>query len=378
MRACEGHQQDPPHHPAHRGQHLVPVGHLRDDPARVPRQGPVIEVGPFPGDGIPEFDAADPMPPPDGPVHGRVHHQARHILHGPGRNPLLPGAGDQPPVPGEHETEAGGIVRTDIQGVAEPGQVDVHAADGRETARPVPDGIGVGGQLLDRVRAIGIRIAPEFRLLPERPLEVGSERIVVVGTGDLVHQDPALFLVGIGLEEPAFGRIVIRQDGDARTCDARIALDHPHGRPEQGIRVGQALLDAPFILVHRQFRLLQGMEDDLGLQGQFHPRNPLFLPDQDVAGIGVLQGRDQLQQEGRQEDEDQAGPLPLIEKSADTVDERSHSDQSSKKRKESRIRKIMSTYALEVSSQRNPSRCSTCMEKTLEATFSTIWTSACE
>ena len=268
----------------------------------------------------------------------------------------------------------------DVQGIAQPGQVDVQAADGREPARPVPDGIRVGGQLLDRVRAVVVRIAPELRLLPERLLEVGSQRIVVVGAGDLVHQDPSLFPMGIGFEEPAFFRIVVRQDGDTGARDARIACNHPPDRAEQGIRVGQALLDTPFILVHRQFRLLQGMEDHFGLHRQFHPRNPLFLPDQQVSGIGILQGGDQLQQEGRQEDEDQAGTLPLLEKRADPVDERGHSDQSSKKRKESRMRKIMSTYALEVSSQRNPSRCSTCMEKTLEATFSTIWTwpSACE
>ena len=76
---------------------------------------------------------------------------------------------------------------------------------------------------------------------------------------------------------------------------------------------------------------------------KFHPGNPFLFVVEQIPGIEILHDPHQHQQEGEQEDEDQAGAFPLQEEVADMVDKRNHAGQASKKRKESRIRKIMST-----------------------------------
>ena len=99
----------------------------------------------------------------------------------------------------------------------------------------------------------------------------------------------------------------------------------------------------PGILPHRRLRLFQCMEDDLGFQGQRHPCYAFLFLSQQVACVVVLHDGNQLHQERRKKDEEQAGALPFLEISTDPLDERVHGRQDSKKRKESRIRKIMST-----------------------------------
>ena len=280
---------------------------------------------------------------PDRADRGAVGHQGCHISHGFRRDPVRSGTGYQLSAPGKHQAEGRGIVLVGIQGVAEPRQVDIQPADGRQTAVPVPDRIGVGGQLPDRRLAVFIGITPEIDIFAERPVEVGALRIVVVGTGDLLHHQPTVLFVGIGFEKTTYLRIVVRNDGDAPSRHERVAADHPEGRAEQGIRPFETPGHIPGVFPHRHLRLFQRVDDDRGLHRQFHPCDAFLLLPEQTAGIIVLHDEDQLQKESRQQDQAQAGALPLLEKGADSVDEPGHGVQDSKKRKESRIRKIMST-----------------------------------
>ena len=149
--------------------------------------------------------------------------------------------------------------------------------------------------------------------------------------------------MGIGLEQAPFLREIIRNDGDAGAVQQRIAGQDAPGRAEQGIGMGQALLDAPGIVPHGRFHILQRVQDQVRMGREFHPGHPFLPVLEQLPGVEILRNTHQHQQEGEQEDEDQAGALPFLEEFADMVDKRDHPGQSSKKRKESKSRKIMST-----------------------------------
>ena len=143
--AGQGHQENPPHHRAYRSEHFIPVRHARDDPAGIPRQRLEVKIGSLSIHRVPELDETDPVMSTDRPDDRRVGHQASHIGHRLPGNPLLSGAGHQPPIVGEEKVERRGVIRIRVQGIAEPGQVDVQAADGGDPAAAVPDRISVGG-----------------------------------------------------------------------------------------------------------------------------------------------------------------------------------------------------------------------------------------
>ena len=236
--ARQAHQEEPPHHRLDRRKHFLVIGDLRHDPVGFPGQRLIIDTGLLPADRVPEFDARDPVMPPDRPDNGAVGNQVRHIGHSFRGDTFFPGSSHQPPAFREHDAERRGVVLVGIQSVAEPREIDVQAAEGREPTVPIPDGIGVGGQLPDRILAIFIGIAPEISLFPEPPAEVRTLRIVMVGAGDLLYPDPAVLFIRIGFEKPPFCWIVIRNDSDASPRNKRIVPDHPPSCAEQGVGTG--------------------------------------------------------------------------------------------------------------------------------------------
>ena len=211
-----------------------------------------------------------------------------------------------------------------VQGVAEPGQVQVQAADGGEASFPVDERPGIGSQFPDRIFAIVIRVAPEIRPFPSGPDKIGSERIVVIGPRNLLDNDSTVLSAAVSFEQASFLRIVAWDDGNACPVHQGIALDDTPGGAEQGIGVQKALLQAPGMILHGRFHILQRIHDQVDMGREFHPGDPLLLFCEQVPGMEVLRDTDTDQQQRSAEDDDQVVPASFPVESPDSVEEWKH------------------------------------------------------
>ncbi len=109
----------------------------------------------------------------------------------------------------EQHAERRGIVAHVVDGVAEPGEVDVEAAHAGDAVVRIDDGTAEGGEA-HGVGAVHIGVAPQLTPLGGSGDECRVLRVVVGGGGKLANHNLVVLLGGIRLEEAALRWIIIR------------------------------------------------------------------------------------------------------------------------------------------------------------------------
>ena len=177
-----------------------------------------------------------------------------------------------------------------IQSVSEPGEVYIQAADGGKTPfaikyRRTVSGVGQG------IRAVVIRICPTGSQGVLGPFKLVVRGIIMIRPPQLHEGNGTIFILeGIGLEETAFGRIIVRHECQAASHNMHVVVYQPPDNREQGVRLIQVADYIPFILCHGGFCELQhvfylmrhGYHDHVGAQIHFFPKhaaNTLILND---------------------------------------------------------------------------------------------------
>ena len=199
-----------------------------------------------------------------------------------------------------------------IQGVSQPGKVDVQAAQGHHFALGVEKGLGIGGDG-QRVRPVQDRVGPEGHQRIPGPEVVLVHGIVMGRTGYLRKRNASILsLAGAGLIKAADGRIEIGDEGHARSHYVRVVVYQACHSRKNRVRMGQAANDVPLVLCHRGLRQREHVLDlvDPGLHRRMAAQLHFF--GQHAADAPVLHDGDELHQDGGHHDNPETGSSQLF------------------------------------------------------------------
>ena len=129
-----------------------------------------------------------------------------------------------------------------IEGVTEPGKVEVQSACCHHTVILINQGIGKGGK---GVTIVFIGITPQFFSLVHSLDECRVLIVVMILNSQLLHGDNPIFLAGIRLEKNSLLWVIVGHEGNTSSYDLFVGGYQSAGNIEHRIRIFQMRLYVP-------------------------------------------------------------------------------------------------------------------------------------
>ncbi len=134
----------------------------------------------------------------------------------------------------------------------------------------------------------------------------------MVLAGELRQRDDAVAFLDVRLEQAAFGRIVVRNEGQETADDMGIVIHQIDQGDEGRIGMFEILLHFPHVFPHRRFRELHHVPHFGAHRTQDHPGPDAHLLLHRRLDPFILRDGDNLHQDGGDYDDEQAGNPSLL------------------------------------------------------------------
>ena len=230
---------------------------------------------------------------------------------GPG-GPAFRRTGDQRAVVRQQEAEGRREGLPGIQGVSQPGNIHIQAANGGDPPLSVQDRGRIRDQGLRGIGSIDIGLRPERPSGFQRPLEKLVLGIIMLLSRELRQGDDAVAFLGIRLVQAAFGRVVIRDEGQKTADDMGVVIHQIDQGDEGRIGMFEILPHFPQVLPHGRFREFHHVSHFGAHRTQDHPGPDAHLLLHRRLDPFILRDGDNLHQDGGDYDDDQAGNPSLL------------------------------------------------------------------